>query len=65
MDRRLERLFRIFPPEKCAQCLARPPIYCIEHEDDPVPDFEEGPCPVCGSMRYTVPIVVGVDCDKL
>ena len=65
MDKRLEKLFRIWPPQKCSECLARPAIFSIESADDPIPKFPEGRCPVCGSMRYTVPVFVGIDCDKI
>jgi hypothetical protein len=65
LAQRLHKLTRLWPPAPCPECAARPPIFCIAHADDSVPDFPAGPCPTCGMQRTTVLIVVGVSCDAI
>jgi hypothetical protein len=65
LERRLRDLARIWPPAPCPACQARPAIVCVPDEDAPVPPFPEGRCPVCGRVRYTVALVIGVDCDAI
>ena len=65
MEQRLGKLLKLWPPKACRDCRERPAIYCIEREDDPVPDFPEGRCPVCDTLRVSVPIVVDIDCDAI
>jgi hypothetical protein len=65
LQRRLKNLATIWPPAPCPACESRPALVCIPHEDDPVPDYPEGRCPACGRLLYTVPVLIGVDCDEL
>jgi hypothetical protein len=63
---RLDRLARLWPQKKCAACLARPAIVCVGVDDDDAPPvYDVGPCPRCGQMRWSVPVLVGVDCDAI
>jgi hypothetical protein len=46
--------------------LARPAIVCVAIDDDDEPPvYETGPCPVCHAMRWTVPVIVGIDADAI
>jgi hypothetical protein len=65
MERRLQNLARIWPSQPCPACESRPAIVCVQRADDPVPDYPEGRCPACGRTLFTVPILVGVDCNEL
>jgi hypothetical protein len=65
MERRLAKLQTIWPPEACRACEKRPAIVCIAREDDPVPDYPEGRCAMCGRLLTTVPILVGIRCEDL
>jgi hypothetical protein len=65
VEKRLQNLARVWPPEPCPDCVSRLAIVCLPHEDDPVPDYPEGRCAVCGRIRFTVPVLIGVDCDAL
>ncbi len=63
--KRLQNLTRIWPPAPCRICQERPAVVYIDHEDDPVPDYSQGRCPACGRILYSVPVLVGVDCDAI
>jgi hypothetical protein len=65
MEKRLQKLARLWPWPPCPACVARPAIVCIAHEDDPVPDYPEGRCSACGGTLYSVPVLVGIDCDQI
>lgn len=65
MERRFERLIRVWPPAPCAACAARPAVVFLEEEGDPVPEFPEGVCPACGRTRYSVLVIVGVSADAV
>jgi hypothetical protein len=65
VDARLDKLARVWPREPCPDCERRPAVVCVTDEDEPAPCYPEGPCPVCGRMRSTVPVLVGIDCDRL
>jgi hypothetical protein len=65
MEKRLQNLTRLWPPDPCPDCRSRPAIVCIAHADDPAPDYPEGRCPACGRILYSVPVLIGVDCDAI
>jgi hypothetical protein len=65
IGRRLQALAKIWPVAPCHVCRERPAVFCIAHQDDLVPAFREGRCPECGRLLYSVPILVGVDCDAI
>ena len=65
MERRLSKLQTIWPSELCAACATRPTLVCVKHEDDPVPVFDTGRCPTWGRTLFSVPILIGIDCDAL
>ena len=65
MERRLAKLQTIWPPAPCPECAARPAIVCVAGEDDSAPCYPEGVCRRCGRKLFTVPILVGVECDSI
>jgi hypothetical protein len=65
MERRLAKLQTIWPPAPCPDCQRRPALVCIQHADDPVPDYPVGRCGACGRLLTTVPILVGIRCEDL
>jgi hypothetical protein len=62
---RLAKLQTIWPREPCAACRARPAIRCVPDAETPAPRYPEGVCRRCGRQRFTVPILVGVDCHAM
>jgi len=64
-ETRLSRLQTLWPVDPCPACAVRPAVVCIEGEEDPAPAYPEGRCPACGRLLYSVPVLVGVDCDAI
>jgi hypothetical protein len=65
MEKRLQKLTRLWPPEPCPACMARPALVCVPNAETPTPNFPEGVCRECGRILYTVPVLIGVDCDEI
>ena len=51
-------------PVPCPECTDRPAVACIAVGED-APYYPEGRCPQCEVMWFSVPVIIGVDCDAL
>jgi hypothetical protein len=62
---RLAKLATTWPREPCAACRERPAIQCVPDDETPPPRYPEGACRRCGRTVFTVPTLVGADCDSI
>jgi hypothetical protein len=62
---RLDRLAKLWPRPPCPDCEARPAVVCVADRETPAPRYPEGVCPRCGRQLFTIPVFVGVECDRL
>jgi len=66
MTTRLRKLAILYPAPPCAACQDRPAVACVVRADDPDPfDTAPGICGACGRTLYSVPVLVGIDCDAI